>query len=195
MKDLSSQGEGLHFTGPAFRDYTLAKLILDPESYTTAQMYLDETGHDNSSPSPIFSDCYLNICQGKVYSSHISYVYESYRSKAHAFEKAYLQYIEQLDIEGNVSEGNVILGMIASKNAPKHPDLELNMIMDSPQNPELCFERMSNISLDAPNVVVRIGRSGVDTSIHNSQIVCKKSFGIHLIFLLRQKSHGLFYLH
>lgn len=174
MKDLSSQGEGLHFTGPAFRDYTLAKLILDPESYTTAQMYLDETGHDNSSPSPIFSDCYLNICQGKVYSSHISYVYESYRSKAHAFEKAYLQYIEQLDIEGNVSEGNVILGMIASKNAPKHPDLELNMIMDSPQNPELCFERMSNISLDAPNVVVRIGRSGVDTSIHNSQIVCKK---------------------
>lgn len=48
------------------------------------------------------------------------------------------------------------------------------VLAHSPQNPELCFERMSNISLDAPNVVVRIGRSGVDTSIHNSQIVCKK---------------------
>lgn len=171
-KGSALQSEGIHFTGPAFRDYTLAKLILSPDS-SLAQMYLDESRGDNFSPSPIFADCYLNLCDNAIHSDHISYVYESYRSKAHALEKAYLQYTEPLDKEES-STGNVVLGMAASKKDHQSQPLEFAMIIDYPENPEFCFDRMYNVSLDAPNIAVRIGRSGADTSIHNSGIICKR---------------------
>lgn len=173
-KGTTTQSAGVQFTGPAFRDYTLAELILKSDGSALAQMYFEDAKSRNFSPSPIFSDCYLNICQNRVHSDHISYVYESFRSKSQALERAYLQYTEQIGETGGVSGGSVTLGRITAKKAPQHPALELNMIMDTPENPELCFERMYNISLDAPNVTLRIGRSGSDASIHNSLIICKR---------------------
>ncbi len=179
VKGSALQTEGIHFTGPAFRDYTLAKLILSSDGAPLAQMYLDESTGDNFSPSPIFADCYLNLCNNTIHSSHISYIYESYRSKAHALEKSYLQYTEPLDEDEkksaeNVIRGNVMLGMVASRRESQPKQLEFGMIIDFPKDPELCFDRMYNVSIDAPNFTVCVGRSKADTSIHNSEIICKR---------------------
>lgn len=160
----------IDFTGPAFRDYTLAQLILNDAYADHAEMYFGEAKSDFYFPSQIFFDCYRDISEDNVRSSHLYYVFESYRAKAAATEHPYLQCSEVLDEEGNLAL-LALFGMssIAKKDSKNREEVVLQV--NSPGD-TLSFEQLSNVSLDAPHFKVIIGDNGKDTHIYNSSIIC-----------------------
>ena len=159
------------FTGPAFRDYTLANLILGKHE-DLANMYFDEAKSDFYFPSQIFFDCYTNITEGHVRANHLFYVFESYRAKATALEHPYLQCSEVSEDESSESISAVALfGMTTSKKMSERKEVILDMIIDSDT---ITFEQLSNLSLDLPHLNIRMGKKGIDTRVYNSSLVCNK---------------------
>ena len=167
--ETAMSGKRADFTGPAFRDYLLARMILDQDSEILANMYFEESQCQTYFPSQIFFDCYMRISDNMIQPSHISYVYDSFRAKTTAYETAYLQCFETADDENGVDFG-VIFGMLANKShANKRDDLFASISSgDSP----LLFNQLVNVSIDAPNKIVIIGQNGVDARIFNSSVVC-----------------------
>lgn len=161
----------IDFTGPAFRDYTLANLILGKHE-ELANMYFDEAKSDFYFPSQIFFDCYTDFSGGHVRASHLFYIFESYRAKATALEHPYLQCSEVLDDEPSESISTIALfGMTTSKKNSERREIVLDMILDCDA---ITFEQLSNLSLDLPHLNIRIGKKGTDTRIYNSSIVCNR---------------------
>ena len=168
--ETAMAGRPCDFTGPAFRDYSLAKIILNNCFEELADMYFKESQSQSFFPSQIFFDCYTRLSQKAVLPNHISYVYDSYRAKATAYETPYLQCSEISDEEGE-TEILAVFGMIGNNpRAPKKEDyLAYVVINDSP----LILDKLINVSLDVPNTDVTIGRSGIDANISNSSVICK----------------------
>lgn len=161
----------IDFTGPAFRDFTLAKLILSKHE-DLASMYFDEAKSDFYFPSQIFFDCYTYITRGSVRASHLFYVFESYRAKATALEHPYLQCSEVLNDESSEPISAIALfGMTTNKRLPERKETVLDMIINCDT---IILEQLSNLSLDLPHLNIRIGKKGTDTRIYNSSLVCNK---------------------
>lgn len=161
----------IDFTGPAFRDYTLANLILGKYE-DLANMYFDEAKSAFYFPSQIFFDCYTNIANGHVCASHLFYVFESYRAKATALEHPYLQCSEVLEDNPSESISAIALfGMTTNKKMCERKEIVLDMIIDSTS---ITFEQLSNLSLDLPHFNIRTGKHGTDTRIYNSSLICNK---------------------
>jgi len=164
-------GRKADFTGPAFRDYSLARIILDPLSESLADMYFEESHSLSFFPSQIFFDCYMKIADGMIKPNHISYVYDSFKAKATAYERPHLL-CSEIPASEEGEDCFVEFGMITGKHqVPKH-DNYLAHISDS-KNP-LQFGQLGNVSIDTPNRVVEIGRPGVDARIYNSSVISKK---------------------
>lgn len=172
--ETTNDGKNIDFTGPAFRDYVLAKIILsnNKDYEILADTYFEESQSPSYFPSQIFFDCYTKIANNVIQCNHISYVYDSFKAKATAYECPYLQCSE---IPASGTDVNaickVVFGMITGKQQePKHDEYmaEIHTI-----NVPLQFEQLVNISIDAPNMTVNIGRMGVDARIYNSSIICK----------------------
>ncbi len=160
------------FTGPAFRDYTLAKLILSEKHEDLANMYFDEEKEPFYSPSQIFFDCYVDIAKSSVRASHLFYVFESYRAKATALEHPYLQCSEFVKDEDSGAIGAITLfGMTTNKKMSERKEIVLDMVIDGDT---VMLEQVSNLSLDIPHLNVKIGKKGTDSRIYNSSIVCNK---------------------
>ena len=158
------------FTGPAFRDYSLAKIILNNNYEALADLYFKESQSQSFFPSQIFFDCYTRLSERAILPNHVSYVYDSYRAKATAYETPYLQCSETSEVETD-NEILVVFGMINNNSrAPKKEDYLAYLVKnDSP----LILDKLINVSLDLPNTNVTIGRSGIDANISNSSVVCK----------------------
>ena len=168
--ETTVSGRTSDFTGPAFRDYALAKIILNVAIEELAHMYFDESQSQSYFPSQIFFDCYMRLSDCKIQPNHISYVYDSYRAKATAYETTYLQCSEMLD-EERETEYIAVFGMLDSKS---HSTKNEDFIADiSASESPLLFEQLSNVSLDVPNKTVVIGRKGIDARIYNSSIISK----------------------
>ena len=61
IRSLSQQADSkrnIDFTGPAFRDYALAKIIVDECHEALADTYFEESQSQSFFPSQIFFDCY-----------------------------------------------------------------------------------------------------------------------------------------
>ncbi len=159
------------FTGPAFRDYTLAKIILSETYSDFAQVYFEETQSNFYFPSQIFFDCYIKLTEKITHSNHLLYVYDSYRAKATALERPYMQCSSITGDNENYLDGVVVFGMIPGKHCASREETVLNLIVDKN---ELFFEQLSNISIDAPGLVLKIGNKGIDSRISNSTIICKQ---------------------
>lgn len=158
------------FTGPAFRDYTLAQLILNDDYADLAEMYFGEAKSDFYFPSQIFFDCYCNISGDNVRSNHLYHVFESYRAKATATEHPYLQCSEVLDGEGHVD----LLALFGMSSITKKPfkNREEVVMQVNLHGDTLAFEQLSNVSLDVPHFKVIIGNNGKDAHIYNSSVIC-----------------------
>ena len=166
--NLEKSNSKKDFTGPAFRDYTLATLILDENYSDLAEMYFEVSQGDLYIPSQIFFDCYTKITGNKVFSNHISYIYDSYRARTKANETPYIQCSEIQD--DNKKAYSLVLGT-EKASSKVHQDIVLEMkTVDN----KVIFEQLLNASIDAPSLYVQIGKSGVDARIYNSSVVCKK---------------------
>ena len=164
-------GRNIDFTGPAFRDYSLARIILDKNYEDLADMYFEESQSQSYFPSQIFFDCYTKITDNLVHPNHISYVYDSFKAKATAYERPYLQCSE---IPASASESArclAVFGMIAGqRQTAKRDDYFAEIPIASIP---LQFEQLVNVSIDTPNMEVAIGHKGVDARIYNSSIICR----------------------
>lgn len=160
------------FTGPAFRDYALVKLILDENHEALADMYFEESQSQSYFPSQIFFDCYTTISDFEIKPNHISYVYDSYRAKATAYERAYLQCTEMAAEPGEGHKCLSAFGMIAGKSmSVKHDDVYAFI---QAGDGALQFDKLINVSIDTPEVSVCIGRPAIDAQIYNSSVIAKQ---------------------
>jgi len=167
-------GSFVDFTGPAFRDYTLARIILSKEYDELAQMYFEESQSKSYFPSQIFFDCYKALAGDTVCASHISYVYDSYRAKATALERPYLQCSCIPADEGDTEQHVAVFGMTSDPkktDVPKRTDIELELKVEKQ---EICFDQLANVAIDEPNLIVRIGRAGIDSRIASSSVIAKE---------------------
>ena len=165
-----SEDSVLDFTGPAFRDYTLARILLS-ESNTCAQLYFEESHSNSYFPSRLFFDYYKKITDGIIHSSHVSYVYDSFRARASAMEIPYLQCMEIIGEDEKQHDINAVFGMLTSdKRDQEHEDIVTSICND---NGILQFDQLINTSIDVPNMSVIIGKIGTDTKIYNSSVIAK----------------------
>ena len=162
-------GRVCDFTGPAFRDYALAKIILSKKHEDLADMYFKESQSQSFFPSQIFFDCYMKMADNIIQPSHISYVYDSYRAKVTAYETPYLQCSEIENQE--IPELITVFGMISNKTLSSKKE-DIFAYVPANEYP-LFFEKLINVTLDTPSRKVTIGRSGIDASIYNSSVICK----------------------
>lgn len=170
IRNISGSDNKIDFTGPAFRDYTLAKIILNAKHEALADMYFEESQSQSYFPSKIFFDCYRDISENVIYANHISYVYDSFRAKTTALERPYLQCTELPSSETDERSYFAFFGMVAIKNAQTREDIVIEIrTNDSP----LRFEQLVYVSIDTPSLDVEIGKNGIDSRIHNSSVICK----------------------
>lgn len=156
----------LAFTGPAFRDYTLAKIILDPGYSELADLYFEEISKTGYTPSQIFFDCYININNNHVQSGHLAYVYSSYRAKSAALEIPFLQCTE-------IQDNGVKTGIINMKRQlPKDKKNEIELSLDI-TNKSMFFDQLINVTIDTPNLNLIIGRPDGESRISNSSVICR----------------------
>lgn len=170
--EVTNSGRNVDFTGPAFRDYSLTKITLDKKHAELADMYFEESQSQSYFPSQIFFDCYIKISNNIIRPNHISYVYDSFKAKATAYERPYLQCSEIPASETENARCLAVFAMVAGKQQNSKRDDYFAEI--SATDGPLQFEQMVNVSIDAPNMEVEIGRKGVDARIYNSSIICKK---------------------
>lgn len=162
----------IDFTGPAFRDYTLTKIILNEEHEASADLYFDVLQSQSYFPSQIFFDCYMRVSEKTIQPKHISYVYDSFKAKATAYERPYLECSE---IPASETEGDkclAVFGMIPGKKKTiKREDYIAEI---SITGEPITFDQLISVSIDAPKSDVYIGKSGVDCRVYNSSVICRK---------------------
>ena len=142
----------IDFTGPAFRDYTLTKIILNKEHEASADLYFDVLQSQSYFPSQIFFDCYMRISERMIQSKHISYVYDSFKAKATAYERPYLECSEIPASETEGSKYLAVFGMTpGKKKAIKREDYiaEISMTGEA-----MSFDQLTSVSIDAPSIDV-----------------------------------------
>ena len=160
----------LDFTGPAFRDYALAWLILQPTQETLVHLYFDESQSDMYFPSQIFFDCYTQMAEYKIHSKHLPYVYDSYRAKAAGLDRPYMQCSELCPDSLHSAAYYTVLFSMMVQNESESSCVECEIIVD---NNSLYFDQVTNISVDVPSLYVQIGSNSVESRIFNSSIVCR----------------------
>ena len=161
-------GSEYDFTGPAFRDYTLSKLLLNDRNEELANLYFEESNSRFFFPSQLFFDCYSVFSGNLIRSSHLSYVYDSYRAKATARERAYMLVSE---VKGEDKDGVVVFGMQGNKQSKQREDTIIDVVYDKNN---VCFEQLASVSLDIPSLNLILGKAGNDISIYNSSIICNE---------------------
>lgn len=66
------------FTGPAFRDYTFARLLAEKVDYTDVKDAWHNSSDDSVNIlSPLFAQIYANLSKGITYGDIVGYIYES----------------------------------------------------------------------------------------------------------------------
>ena len=154
------------FTGPAFRDFSLSKILLEDEG-DIAELYYEESQEQSFFPSQIFFDCYMAISEDTIHSKHISYLYDSFRAKATAYQSPYLQ-VEEVD-DGTVAQ--VIFGLSTQKD--KILPIEYAAIM-SFDDQSLFIDRFINCNIAIPKHDLEIGKTADSIQIFNSSIIANQ---------------------
>lgn len=166
--NLDISANKFDFTGPAFRDFTLAKIVQKEKHSTLVDMYFEESQSLSYFPSQIFFDCYITLSGNRINSEHISYVYDSFKAKATALEQPFLECTEVSGLAKENNNYNVIFGMLNNTNTKGNIYTEIFC-----ENSSITFEQLTNVFIDASNLYVKIGKPGFDTRIFNSSIICK----------------------
>ena len=162
------------FIGKAFRDYVLAKAVLDPKIEFLVEEYYSER---HGIPSHVFWDQYLHNSEKTVKSHHFCYLQNSYSSKLNSGER--------FEIDIYVKGEKTVCSFVRSEQskdefgASKEEELLDVCITDK----GFVFNGITNLSLFVP-AQVRIINNGRDTKIQNSELRCKEIIieGDNIIF-------------
>ena len=164
------------FTGPAFRDYTIAYLLLNEDSKSLIDMYCSEYFKNHYMPSQILYSCYKSLNKDKINIVHLSLLYNSFSSKAKVNQMAYMQctkvdfdeeYWDNIDYD---SLYGLATFFIAGNNLDFNPDY-LFLLNGSQQN--VCaFNNLLNSIITFPDITVKLGNNSDVCRINNSLVIC-----------------------
>lgn len=158
----------IDFTGPAFRDYVLARLMTelrtcdDCDDY--AQNYFGEHSEHARFPSQLYFDLYEYYSNHSMCMSHFKFLYDAFKAKERA------QFMSSVTIEQADEETVVVFRQEAATKKQHMHEVILNVIdQDSP----LEVVQLNNCYIDVDTEVV-LGAAKKDVIISNSTIKCKK---------------------
>lgn len=158
----------IDFTGPAFRDYVLARLMTelrtsdDCDEY--AQSYFGEHCEHARFPSQLYFDLYVYYSKQSMRMNHFKYLYDAFKSKERTKFASSVS-IEQVDTETCV----VFRQETSEKNHDLH-EVEF-FVVDS--NSPIEIIQLNNGYIDVTADVI-LGSAKKDVIISNSTIKCKK---------------------
>lgn len=170
MESLGN-GSRYSFTGPAFRDYTIAKMLINQDEESLIDLFFENAAGQSYFPSQIFFDCYMNMSNSTILPGHISYVYDSFRAKATAMEYSYISCSENHMDDESLS-CDVVFGMQSIKgNTSRRPEYTATIPVNGAP---LFFDQLIGVHLNVPNVSLSIGRNNTSSRINGSTVICKE---------------------
>lgn len=172
-----NKGTIYNFTGPAFRDYILASLLVDKENSDIASMYFEEIKSTNEMqgsfsyfPSQLFWDYYLEKTDNILESNHLSYLYESFKARATAQEELYMQINEEISEKDESKYYLAGFGKKKKKGSIDEPNYYKLLVNDG----IIKLDQISNVQIDTPSLNIQLGIHLEELRIYNSSIICNK---------------------
>lgn len=156
------------FTGPAFRDYVLARLMSGEETSEDcddyAQCYFSEHCQNSRFPSQLYFDLYEFNSGGEMKISHFKYLYDAFKSKERT-KYASAVSIEQVD-------GDIFCTFMQD-NALKGKKIHATDFFVSDNSHPLQLSQINNGYIDVDLDII-LGPATEDVIISNSIIKCGK---------------------
>lgn len=156
------------FTGPAFRDFTLAKLMTDhndtgdAEDY--AQWYFTDHKHNTRFPSQLYFDLYVFFSDSHAKICHFKYLYDAFKAKERTRSTS------SVTVEQDESDALFIFRQ-SSGSAPQDGIVvELDATVDCDA---LEITQLRNAYIDI-DIDLLVGNSDEDAIIEDSCIRCKQ---------------------
>lgn len=161
-----------NYGSPAFRDYTLGKLILN-ERNTDLCLSLLRSGRFVL--TQLFALFYRKFSDNKCYGPHVGYLYESVSSRLISNENVILTYLTK---KNDVAEQDYLFEIFSSTSGG-YNDLQMQCIIDNTK-PLVIERRLSNATINISSKVI-LGKSGAgleltDVSVFASiiELRCKE---------------------
>lgn len=155
------------FTGPAFRDFVLARLMTDEEFSADcddyAQCYFSDHSHNVRFPSQLYFDLYEYYSNGNTKLSHFKYLYDAFKSKEHSKSTSSIS-VEQV-------ENEIYFCFKQEKSSKNSQSQETELKATAPFD-NLPIIQISNAYVDV-DIDIVLGASTEDVTISNSTIKCK----------------------
>ena len=172
------------FTGPAFRDYVLARLMTDQEIGTDcddyAQCYFSEHSSNVRFPSQLYFDLYDFYANRSMRSSHFKYLYDAFKSKERT-KFASAVSIEQVEDE--------VFCTFRQDSAARVDNIhETEFSVDDVGEP-IQIIQMNNGYVDVDSDII-LGSTKEDVIICNSVIKCRKLLVASSNVMLTAESGG-----
>ena len=164
----SVDGTRADFTGPAFRDYVIARLMtcrkddLDYDEY--AQCYFEDSSHNAHFPSQLFFDLYEFYSDGIMKLPHFRFLYDAFKSKEVASSMS-MVCVEQVE--------NSTYCVFEQNAVAKRGGSHVTELCDAKSFGMLQIVQLNNGYIDVEGDVV-LGDQCGDVTISNSTIKCRK---------------------
>lgn len=159
--------DGVDFTGPAFRDYTLAYILSVEEYEDFALQYFRDHTQASHFPSQLLFDFYVTFSDKEMRGNIFPLLYDSYKSKETAGKVA------EIDINGDEENIFALFGLNEAESTELHLKGEKKIFIS----------RLSNSNIDILGEICISDSYGVPR-INNSTVICDR-------LLLNCKSLGL----
>lgn len=149
--------DSIDFTGPAFRDYTLAYILSVKEYEDFALQYFRDYTQASHFPSQLLFDFYVEFSDKEMRGNIFPLMYDSFKAKETAGKVA------KIDISDDGEDAYAVFGLSEITPIEIHLD----------RHKKLLISRLSNSNVDMSGEVC-IGDSHGVSRISNSAVICNK---------------------
>lgn len=157
-------GVCVDFTGAAFRDYVLARLMVSGKYENYATEYFSTHKHNVRFPSQLFFDFYFHYANNAMRAGHFSYLYDGFKAKERA------NMVSRIEIEE--AEGETIC-VFAHRSLSKNGSSASFPFQADMSSGTISITQANNLYVDISGDVI-LGDGSEDVIISNSTIKCNR---------------------
>lgn len=152
------------FAGPAFRDFTLARLLNMSDFEFFAQDYMQSHARTARFPSHLFFDFYKYFSKGQLRKEHFAYLYDAHKARATASVVSSV-YVEQVEDE--------IYCTFTQINPVKTQNKHISEFVVHDDKEGLRITQLHNAFIDVDGDII-LGNGSDDAAVSNATIKCKR---------------------
>lgn len=156
-----SDNKSYDFAGPAFRDFSLAKLIINPNYEEDAKLYYQRENSTAHFPSQLFWNHYVDFNEGLLQSSHFLYLTEAFKAKTNINQQTAICLYQDED------ESFATFSIVEKEKVISSKTLEINVV-----NNTFEFGNIKDFFIDIKNEII-LGQND-NAYIEDSTISCSK---------------------